>query len=372
MDNEKLSIVALNTIVDLIPKKLIFLINYFGNANNVLKADIKDLESIGGISNKIAKTIKNLSNLDVANKELDLAEKNNIRILTYLDKDYPSQLKNICDFPPVLYIKGNFNKNDTFSVSVVGSRKPTNYGVIVTEKFCKYFAQNSITTISGLASGIDTQAHISTLRNSGRTIAVLGNGLLECYPSGNKKLQDEISEKGVVISEFPLTRRALPVNFPRRNRIVAALSLATIVIEAAQKSGSLITAELACEYGKDVFAVPGPIFSKYSQGPNSLIKQGAFVALTPEDVSEQVNLLNNWIKKNIKKKKQEITKNLPLISQSSINILKMIQSSTVGMSLDEISLKSNVNVSEVSTILLDLELNGLIKAMPGQIYIRNI
>ena len=369
MDNEKLSIVALNTIVDLVPKKLISLINYFGNANNVLKADIKELEAVGIISDKVAKSIKNLSNLDEANKELVLAERNHIKILTYLDEEYPSQLKNIYDFPPVLYIKGNFNKDDTFSVSVVGSRKPTNYGIIVTEKFCKYFAQNSITTISGLASGIDTQAHSSTLKNSGRTTAVLGNGLLECYPAGNRKLQDEIAEKGVVISEFPLTRIALPVNFPRRNRIVAALSLATIVVEAAEKSGSLITAELACEYGKDVFAVPGPIYSKYSQGPNSLIKQGALVALRPEDIVEQVNLLSDFVKKKTQKKKKEIEKNLPLISQSSINILKMIQSSTVGMSLDEISLKSNVNVSEVSTILLDLELNGLIKAMPGQIYI---
>lgn len=371
MDNEKLSVVALNTIVDLVPKKLISLINYFGNANNVLNADIKELESVGGISDKIAKSIKSLANLDVANKEFDLAEKNSIKILTYLDEDYPSQLKNIYDFPPVLYIKGNFDKNDNLSVSVVGSRRPTNYGLIVTEKFCKYFAQNSITTISGLASGIDTQAHTSAIKNSGRTIAVLGNGLLECYPAGNRKLQDEIAEKGVIISEFPLKRIALPANFPRRNRIVAALSLATIVTEAAEKSGSLITAELACEYGKDVFAVPGPIFSKYSQGPNSLIKQGAFVALNPEDISEQVPLLSDYIRKNAKKKKKEIVKNLPLISQSSINILKMIQSSAAGMSLDEISLKANVNVSEASAILLELELNGLIKTMPGQIYIRS-
>ncbi|MBO7610927.1 MAG: DNA-processing protein DprA [Elusimicrobia bacterium] len=370
MDNEQLSIISLNTIVELVPKKFISLVNYFGNANNIISADIKELESVG-LPNNVSKSIKNLSDFKIANKELSLAEKNNIRILTYLDKDYPCQLKNISDYPPVIYVKGNFDKNDNFSVSVVGSRKPTNYGLVVTEKFCKYFAQNSITTISGLAGGIDTQAHSSTLKNSGRTIAVLGNGLLECYPSENRKLQEEIGKKGVVISEFPLTRKALPMNFPRRNRIVAALSLATIVIEAASKSGSLITAELACDYGKDVFAVPGPIFSKYSQGPNSLIKQGAFVATAGEDVTEQVVLLSDWVRKKAKKKKKEIVKNLPLISQSSINILKMIQSSATGMSLDEISLKSNVNVSEVSTVLLELELNGLIKAMPGQIYVRN-
>ena len=370
MNDEKLSIVALNTVADLSPKKVIALIEYFGSAADVLSADIKELESVFNITEKTATAIKSLADLKTATEELELAVKNNVKVLTYLDEDYPSQLKNICDFPPVIYIKGTVSKDDTYSVSVVGSRRPTNYGKIVTETFCKYFAQNSITTISGLAGGIDTQAHVSTLKNSGKTIAVLGNGLLNCYPAGNRKLQNEIFEKGAVISEFNLNRAPIPINFPRRNRIVAALSQATIVIEAAVKSGSLITAELACEYGKDVFAVPGPIFAKYSQGPNNLIKQGAFVAVTPEDVTEQVPLLADWVRKNTRKKKEDIEKELPLISQSSKNILKMIQSSITGISLDEISLKTGVNVSEVSTILLELELDGLIKAMPGQIYIR--
>ncbi len=371
MNDEQLSVVALNTVADLSPKKIISLIEYFGSATNVLSVDKGELISSFNIAGKTAETIKNLSDFKTATEELELATKNNIKVLTYLDEDYPSQLKNICDFPPVLYIKGNFSKDDICSVSIVGSRRPTNYGRIVTENFCKYFAQKSITTISGLASGIDTQVHTSTLKNSGKTVAVIGNGLLEYYPAENRKLQNEIFEKGAVISEFSLKRKALPINFPRRNRIVAALSQATIVIEAAIKSGSLITAELACEYGKDVFAVPGPIFAKYSQGPNNLIKQGAFVAVTPEDVTEQVPFLADWVRKNTKKKKKEIEKDLPLISQSSKNILKMIQSSITGISLDEISLKTGVNVSEVSTILLELELDGLIKAMPGQIYVRN-
>lgn len=371
MDKENLSIVALNTVAELTPKKIISLINYFGSANSVLYADIQELKLVADINDKVAKSIKETSNLEFAQQEFYLAQKNNIKILTYLDKEYPCQLKNLYDFPPVLYVKGNITANDTISVSVVGSRRPTNYGRIVTENFCKYFAQKSITTISGLASGIDAQAHSSTLKNSGRTIAVLGNGLLEYYPAENRKLQDEISEKGAIISEFPLTRKALPMNFPRRNRIVAGLSLATIVVESAIKSGSLITTELACEYGKDVFAVPGPIFSKYSQGPNSLIKQGAFVALKPEDIVEQVHILNDWVKKQDKKKNKTDEKKLSFDSKGSINILKMIQSSTVGMSLDEISLKSKIDISELSTILLELELNGFIKTMPGQVYIRN-
>jgi DNA processing protein len=369
MDIERLSVLTLNTIIELVPKKIISLIEYFGSANNVLQADIKEIQQIVDITDKTAQMIKERANLKFAQEELLLAQKNSINILTYLDDDYPNQLKTICDYPPILYVKGKLEKNDINSISIVGSRRATNYGKIVTEQFCKYFAQNSITTISGLANGIDTQAHISTIQNHGKTIAVVGNGLLECYPAGNRKLQENILEKGAIISEFNLHQRALPINFPRRNRIIAALSQATIVVESAIKSGSLITAELACEYGKDVFAVPGPIYSKYSQGPNSLIKQGAFIALTPEDIVEQNSVLSNYILKMKKRKNKSVEQNVSSMSQYSINILKMIQSSANGIPLDEISLKANVAVSELSTILLDLELNGFIKSMPGQVYV---
>ena len=369
MDKERLSILALNTIIELIPKKIISLIEYFGSASNVLQTNIKEIRQVVDITDKTAQTIKERANLKFAQEELLLAQENNINVLTYLDDDYPSQLKTICDYPPILYIKGNLDKNDINSVSVVGSRRATNYGKIVTEQFCRYFSQHEITTVSGLANGIDTQVHISTIQSSGKTIAVVGNGLLECYPAGNRKLQEDISKKGAIISEFNLHQRALPINFPRRNRIIAALSQATIVVEAAIKSGLLITAELACEYGKDVFAVPGQIYSKYSQGPNSLIKQGAFIALNPKDIIEQNSILGNYVLKRKKIKDKTVKKDTSSMAEISINILKMIQSSLDGISLDEISLKANIAVSELSTILLDLELNGFIKSMPGQIYI---
>lgn len=369
MDRERLSILALNTVVELIPKKIISLIEHLGSASNVLQTNIKEIRQVVDITDKTAQTIKERANLKFAQEELLLAKKNNINILTYIDDDYPSQLKTMCDYPPILYIKGNLDKNDINSISIVGSRRATNYGKIVTEQFCKYFAQQEITTVSGLANGIDTQVHLSTIQSSGKTIAVVGNGLLECYPAGNRKLQEDICKKGAIISEFNLHQKALPINFPRRNRIIAAFSQATIVVEAAIKSGSLITAELACEYGKDVFAVPGPIYSKYSQGPNSLIKQGAFIALNPKDTIEQNSILDNYVLKRKKIKNKTVKKDTSFMSASSINILKMIKSSFDGISLDEISLKSNIAVSELSTILLDLELNGFIKSMPGQIYL---
>ena len=369
MNKEQLSLVALNMIIELIPKKMISLIDYFGSAENVFKGDKEEIKRVAMVTDQTAEIVKNFADLRVAESELALAEKNNIKIVTYLDENYPKPLKNIYDYPSVLYIKGNYSEQDEYSVSVVGSRRPTNYGKIVTDKFCKHFVECGLTTISGLASGIDTQTHVSTLENGGKTIAVLGNGLLDVYPKENKKLQETISEKGAVISEFPLRQRPDKINFPRRNRIVAALSKATLVVEAAIKSGSLITADLAAEFGKDVFAVPGPIYARYSEGPNSLIKNGAYVALKPEDIIEQTFSLFDFVKET---KKQEIKEKKVLLSgdKKSIAVLKILKDSVMGLSLDEISARTEISVSDLSSILLELELNELIKEMPGQVYIK--
>lgn len=370
MEKEVLALIALNSILDFTPKTILGFIDYFGSAQSFLTADIEFLKTQFDITSKTAEKIKKLSNFEFSYKEVETAEKNDIDIITYKDRNYPQRLKNTNDYPLVLYIKGSLKDEDLNSVAVVGTRNPTNYGVSITEKFCKCFAKYSITTVSGLARGIDAQTHKTSLQNSGRTIAVLGNGLLQYYPAENRKLQDKIVSNGALISEFSLNQRPLPINFPRRNRIVAGLSLATLVVEAAQKSGSLITAQLACEYGKDVFAVPGPIFSKYSQGPNNLIQSGAFVAIEPEDIinssMELSLLLQNRKDKSIK---NENNSALQELSKDSINILKMIQSSTTGMALDKISSLSSIGISDLSSILIELEINGLIKSMPGQIYI---
>ncbi len=367
MDNELLSLISLNSILEFTPEKILNFIEYFGSAKSFLTADPFFLKSQFGISPNIIEKIKELSNFDFANKEIETAKKNNIDIITYKDKNYPKRLKDINDYPLILYVKGTITKEDLNALSIVGTRNPTNYGISVAEKFCTYFAKHSITTISGLASGIDALAHKITLKNSGRTIAVLGNGLLRYYPAENRKLQDEIVNNGALISEFSLNQRALPINFPRRNRIVAGLSLATLVIEAAKKSGSLITANLSCEYGKDVFAVPGPIFSKYSQGTNDLIKQGAFAVTEPEDIINAIHEFSLMYNKNKNEQKEDL--NIQKLSKDSINILKMIQSATNGMALDKISSLTNIGISELSTILIDLEINGFIKSMPGQVYI---
>ncbi len=369
MNKEQLSLVALNMVIELIPKKMISLIKYFGSAENVFKGDTKEIKQVAQVTDQTADIIKKCGDFKAAEQELILAEKNNIKIVTYIDKEYPKQLKYIYDYPSVLYMKGSYSSQDEYSVSVVGSRRPTNYGRIVTDKFCKHFVECGLTTISGLASGIDTQTHVSTLDNSGKTIAVLGNGLLDIYPKENKKLQETICQKGVVISEFPLRQRPDKINFPRRNRIVAALSKATLVVEAAIKSGSLITAELAAEFGKDVYAVPGPIYAKYSEGPNSLIKNGAYIVLKPEDIIEQTFSLFDFVK-TAKKKNLKEDKILQSGDKKSITVLKILESTITGLSLDEISAKTEIPISDLSSVLLDLELNGLIKEMPGQTYIK--
>jgi len=322
MDKEQLAIIALNSICELEPIKISKLIEYFGSAYNVLLANTKYLETEFKLTSNLCSKIKKVSNLEFSKQEIDLANKNSIEIVLYNQQNYPKQLKNIYNAPLVLYVKGKLLEKDNLSVSVVGTRRPTNYGLSITEIFCKYFAQNNITTISGLARGIDAQTHKTTLKNSGRTIAVLGNGLLQYYPAENKKLQDEISNNGVLISEFSLNQRALPINFPRRNRIVAALSKATIVVESAIKSGSLITAKLACEYGKDVFAVPGPINSKYSQGPNDLIKQGAFVITEPEDILYVMPELYSLLQKQNTKSSKTLIPLFILISSKDIPLVE--------------------------------------------------
>lgn len=340
------------------------LINFFGSPDSVLKASISDLIS-KGINKKTAESIKSISNSGEAEKEIENAEKNNIKILSFKDPNYPKNLQNYNDKPVFLYIKGDILEKDNDSISIVGSRKPTNYGKSVTAEFAGYFSKMGITVVSGLARGIDTEAHINALKNQGRTIAVLGNGLFINYPPENASLQKKIPENGAVISEFPLNKQPDRYTFPKRNRIIAALSKATLITEAAIASGSLITARFCAEYGKDVFAVPGSIYSKYSQGTNALIKEGAFPALSPQEIIENISGFN----KILKEAKQEKENSLSLNTVEK-SVLDLISENDEGISIDEIIKNLSLDISYIAAIILKLEIKGLIKTMPGQIYIK--
>ncbi len=228
-----------------------------------------------------------------------------IKTITIFDEDYPpSSLENIYGKPYVLYGKGGeILEEDSLSIGIVGSRKATSYGKWACEKFSKELVKMGVTIVSGLALGIDTVAHKTAIKEGGRTIAVLGNGIDIVYPKNNKELYADIINNGMILTEFPLKTPPLAYNFPQRNRIIAGLSLGIIVIEAKEKSGSLITAHLALDQGKDVFALPGNINSLYSKGTNKLIKDGARPLLDIEDIIEEISQLQVKISQDKKNPK---------------------------------------------------------------------
>jgi DNA processing protein len=368
MIDEFRSKIILNLIPEIGPVRANRLIAQFGSAGSALNAGVRELGTVDGISRDLAGKIAGaLRTIDVEN-ELQLAKKHGIKITTLGDDSYPVQLTNIPDPPAVLYYKGSLTANDIFSVAVVGTRRPTSYGKIAAEKLVKDLAQMRVTVISGLARGIDTFSHRAALKSGGRTLAVLGNGLATCYPPENRGLAAEIEGSGALVSEFPVTYPPDKPNFPRRNRLIAGLSLGTLVVEGDLKSGALITARCALEQGKDVFAVPGSILSQYSAGPHSLLKQGAKLVESAEDIVEELSGLAGWIAKNSAKKTGP--KELPLLNPSEQEILLKLEKEPQGIHIDSLQSASSKSFGELSQILVSLELKNLIKSLPGKIYIK--
>ncbi|MDR0724180.1 MAG: DNA-processing protein DprA [Endomicrobium sp.] len=359
MNEKDLSLFKLILNTDIGAARLFRLFKEFGDIDTITKLNKKDLMSINGIGSILAEKIITSLNSDKALKEIELAEKNNIKIILYTNKLYPKPLENLPDKPLVLYIKGNIKESDYNSISIVGSRKVSNYGKTVTLDFASYFASIGVTIISGLARGVDTLAHSCAIKNNSRTIAVLGNGLLINYPPENKKLQEEIAQKGAIISEFLLTQKPDKSTFPRRNRIVAGLSKATLVTEASLNSGALITAKICADYGRDVFAVPGNIYSEVSKGTNELIQNGAFAALNPQYLASSLGF-------NLKNNKSDEKK----LKGLELEVLNLIEDNENGIPLDLIANQLNTSILETSCALLKLELIGLIQTAPGQIYFR--
>jgi len=362
MNEKELSLFKLILSGDIGSVRFFRLLEKFGDADSVLKAEKKDLMSVAGIGAILSEAIVNSSVSEKAEKELELAKKNNISVVLYTDSNYPKPLRELPGKPLVLYIKGTILEKDFESISIVGSRKISNYGKTVTSDFASYFAKKDITIVSGLARGVDTLAHITALKNKSRTIAVLGNGILVNYPPENEKLQEAISQNGAVISEFHLKQSPDKGTFPRRNRIIAGLSKATLLTEAGIGSGATITARFCAEYGKDVFAVPGSIYSTVSKGTNDLIQNGACIALSPHNMAQQLG----WLTKNELKKQI----GLGCLDKLETAILNLIENDSDGLPTDLIAEKLNLDISETSTALLKLEVTGLIKNTPGQIYIR--
>lgn len=344
-----------------------------GNRNiQKLMEQLDDLQELWNMPSDKIQKLRNISSavLDkiILNRNEDRLKriyedihKNEVDVITIYDENYPEGLKNIYDKPLVLYVKGNMIEQDHIALAVVGSRKATNYGKWATEYFVKELVKLNVTIISGFASGIDSIAHKTSLENGGRTIAVLGNGLDVVYPRKNKELYNEILKNGALITEYTFGVQPLPYNFPQRNRIISGLSLGIVVIEAKEKSGSLITAEHALEQGKEVFALPGNINSIFSRGTNKLIKEGAKLIMNIEDIVEEIYEL----KKNfIRYKEEEI--DYSQLSDLEIRVVDILKEGPIQS--DMIALKVGLDISTVNSTLTILEMKGIIKEMTGRIF----
>jgi DNA processing protein len=291
--------------------------------------------------------------------EIEKLERYKVKALVYEDPCYPSRLKEIYDYPPVLYVRGNLLSQDETCLAVVGTRRPTIYGRQVTEEIVTDLARSKITIVSGLARGIDSIAHRATLEAGGKTIAVFASGLDIVYPAENVKLAQAIMERGALISEYPLGIRPKAENFPLRNRIMSGLSLGVLVVEAGERSGALITAQQAIEQNREVFAIPGSILSPASKGTNSLIQEGAKLVRNFMDILEELNL--TMITQQL-----EIKEFLPANETESV-ILKQLTSEP--SHIDEICRRSSLTMPEVSSTLAMLELKGIAKQVGNMNYV---
>ncbi len=304
--------------------------------------------------------------VEEAEKQIELCYKQNVKIVTIWDENYPSLLKEIPVPPFIIFVKGELQKADALSISIVGTRANSLYGDVITKQFVSYFAKNGIIITSGLANGIDTISHLATIKAKGITYAVLGSGIDKISPSTSQKNAHKIIDSGgAIISEYPCGTKALPAYFPQRNRIISGISKATIVIESDSKGGSLITARFALDQGRDVFAVPGDIRKRTSKGTNMLIKKSlAIPALSPEQISEDLGFLqlfkeeknDNPAIQNLKPSEKKI---LDLISYEQTHI-------------DVLASKSGMSITDTMVALLNLEFNGLIRQLPGKHYIKLI
>ncbi len=337
---------------------------YLKDIREIHNIDIKSLENYNFLNKSLAYKIKSSDFKKDVSDLKERASKLNIQIIADTDDNYPPFLKNIVDRPRVIYLKGTYTNDDKLSIAIVGSRKATPYGRWACEKFAKELSSMGITIISGLAHGIDRIAHLSALEAKSRTIGVLGNGVDHIYPKANRGIYEEIPNNGCLISEFPLGSLPLNFHFPMRNRIISGLSLGVIVIEAQEKSGSLITASHAINQGKDVFALPGNINSTYSKGTNMLIRDGAIPLLDLDDLLQEVSELN--IIKN--KKKFEDTLTLSL-SESETKIVCQLKSGP--LHCDIISLNTGMDIQEVVSILMILEMKNVVREMGSRIFMLN-
>jgi len=342
----------------------------FGSLPDVFRASVSDLTEIPGISVKTASAITHFKDWSKVKEELELANKNHIKIITYKDDCYPQKLLHIYDRPPYIYVRGNLNKDDV-NVAIVGSRAASTYGKYTTERISRELAQKGVTIVSGMARGIDSAAHRGALSAHGRTVAVLGSGLDVIYPPENDKLYNDIIKNGAVVSEYPPGTPPLASNFPARNRIISGMSYGVVVVEAGEKSGSLITAKLALEQGREVFAVPGSIDSAGSRGTNKLIKQGAKLIENTEDILEEIMPQIEVSAAAAPVSASVSASRMKNIDDETLNEIdrKIIDSVSRGrIHIDDLISATGMPSADILSALTKMELKGIVQQSPGKFF----
>lgn len=363
-------LLALNSIPDVGFVRMNNLAKRFGGIKGIFGARRSELEEVEKIGPKIADAIINCDKEKALAREMELIERYGVNVVSYFDDSYPANLKEIYDPPVILYIKGELKEDDRYSVGIVGSRRASRYGLQTAERLGCELAARGITVVSGLARGIDAAGHRGALKAKGRTIAVLGSGLANIYPEEHTRLADEIARDGAVVSEFPMATGPHKDNFPRRNRIISGLSLGVIVVEAAKNSGALITTDFALEQGRELFAVPGQAQAATAAGTNMLIRQGAKLVESADDVIEE---LGDVIKGHMKAAARaagggKAPKIHDELNNSEGKIFGRL--SGVPVSIDEIIDETELPVAEAMDCLTRLELKGIIAQLPGKSYVR--
>jgi DNA processing protein len=351
------------------------LIQHFETAENIFKAKKSELEKIEGIGPIRAMSIKKFNGFSKTEKESAFIEKYKIHPLFFTDKKYPQRLLNCYDSPTLLFYKGNADLNNSKIVSVIGTRRNSDYGKQMTEELIRDLAIFNVLVVSGLAFGIDAIAHKAALKNDLSTVGVLAHGLDKLYPSEHAGIAREMIQQGGLLTEFRSDTKPDKHNFPIRNRIVAGMADATIVIETGIKGGSMITAELANGYNKDVFAFPGKTTDSKSMGSNYLIKSNKAALLTD---AQQLSEWMGWTSRpqsvsgsrqsgDLKSTQKELFVEL---TDSEIKIIDMLKEKQ-SMHIDDLNIKSNISTSAVAAAILNLELQGIISSLPGKIYVLN-
>ncbi|MEZ5034909.1 MAG: DNA-processing protein DprA [Chitinophagaceae bacterium] len=365
MNNDLLYQIGLTLVPTIGPVQAKILLQHC-DVEEIFHAKKNYLEKIEGIGTGRAAAITNFNNFSAVEKEIKFIEDNHIQPLFITDENYPKRLLNCYDSPTLLYYKGRADLNAPKIVSIIGTRSHTDYAKNVTAQIVKTLTAQNITVVSGLAFGIDAMAHKAALKNNLPTIGVLGHGLHTIYPAEHSKLSNTmLTQNGGLLTEFRSGTKPDKHNFPSRNRIVAGMSDATIVVETDIKGGSMITAELANGYNKDVFAVPGKITDTKSSGCNYLIKTNkAMLLAKPEDLINIMQWADETQSKKTKKQQRELFIELSHDEKIIVNILQKAEAT----SIDEINLKSGLSYSTVAAAILNLELQNVILSLPGKLY----